>query len=95
MTAPWLQTVQIGDLHTQFRAGSLTIQQVAAWLADRLEPTAAGDWLRDDGVLETLRDIGSIHEYDEILEHVYEVADKTQVRLDPDDRYSFEKEGEE
>lgn len=79
LMAIWEDTVVFEDLHDAYEDESMSIQEIAKQLADRLEKSLLGQDLLDDGTLETLRDVGSVEEFDECLENVYDWADMKRV----------------
>lgn len=78
-------TIMLGDLHAQHRNGNWTVQKVAKELAVRIKHQAPTlyEKLREDGSIDTLEDVGSVVEYNEILENMYDWAEMLEVWVTP------------
>jgi len=74
--ANWLTTIKVGDLHEQVEDESLTLQEAAGILADRLEQSP---YREEDEILDAVMDLRTVedeYDYDDILERLYDFGDE-------------------
>lgn len=78
----WKSTLDIKDLHIGYRAGTVTVQELAAGVAARFKTNRfAKDNLFAEDIIEQLEDVAedkssTIDMYDEALAELYDFADQ-------------------